>query len=213
MTRQEWGVGSESAAKAFDTITMHGRTYDLIFGEHPHSRQDNNIYARSADGQIEEFDGHRLCWRIEVEESNYLKESEMSGDEIRKGGSFKLYVDGECIYEGFCRSVESGMRMALEMKAKLNDVASGDWLRSKTRDKMIGRPIFYYGVPAIITRLIVDQGCVMIEAAEGHQLAAPPYEEHPEDWALEHKDGVKDEVASPHIWWWRSVPRDTEATP
>jgi hypothetical protein len=204
MRETAWGVGSEGAAKAFDTIQLHGRTYDLIFGELPHSRQDNNIYARAADGRIEGFDGHRLCWRVEVEESNYLKESELSGDEIRKGGSFKLYVDGECIYDGFCRSVESGMKMASAKMEQLGDVAGGDWLRAKTRDKMIGRPIFYHGVPAVITRLVVDQGCVIIEAAEGHQLRPPVYEDDPEDWLLDHQDGVKDDVTSPHIWWWRS---------
>lgn len=203
MTDDKWGVGSEAQAKAFDTIEMHGRPYDLIFGEHPHSRQDGNVYARSADGSVEAFDGHRLCWRIEVEEHNYLKESELSGDEIRKGGSYKLYVDDECIYEGFCRSVEYGIDVAKAIKDKLGDVAGGDWLRAKTRDKMVGRKIFYHDVPAVITRLIVDQGCIIIEAAEGHKLRPPAYEEDPEDWALEHQDGVKDEVTSPHIWWWR----------
>lgn len=200
----KWGVGSERDAKAFDTIQLHGHTYELFFGENPHSRQDNNIYARSPSGQVESFDGHRLCWRIEVEESNYLKESELSGDEIRKGGSYKLFVDGECIYEGFCRSVDSGMKMAAAMKDSLGEVAGGDWLRAKSREKMIGRQVFYDGVPAVITSLIVDQGCVMIQAAEGHELRPPVYEEDPDDWRLEHRDfGVKAEVTSPHIWWWR----------
>ena len=199
----DWGIGSKKDAKAFDTIELHGATYDLVFGEHPHSRRDNNVYARSPSGNIEGFDGHRLCWRIEVEEQNYLKESELSGDEIRKGGSFKLFVDGECIYEGFCRSVEYGMKAAERMKDKLSDVAGGDWLRAKTREKLVGRPIFYHGVPAVISSLIVDQGCVIIKAADGHKLRAPVYEEDPDEWALDNGDGVKDEVTSPHIWWFR----------
>ncbi len=204
-TEDQWGVGNASNAKAFDTITLHGRQYDLIFGEHPHSRRDNNVYARSPSGEIEEFDGHRLCWRVEIEESNYLKESELSGDEIRKGGSYKLFVDGECIYEGFCRSVESGMKFAARKMEELEEACGGDWLRSKTRERMIGRPIFYHGVPAVITSIIVDQGCVIIQAADGYKLAAPVYEEDPDDLALDHSDGVKDEVTSPHIWWWREA--------
>ncbi len=205
MTDVKWGVGNATDAKAFDTIELHGRAYELIFGEHPHSRRDNNVYARSPFGQIESFDGHRLCWRVEVEERNYLKESELSGDEIRKGGSYKLFVDGECIYEGFCRSVEYGMKAASRAMDALGEVCGGDWLRAKTRDTMIGRPIFYHGVPAVITRLIVDQGCVVIEAAEGHTLRPPAHADDPEDWLLDHRDGVKDEVTSPHIWWWREV--------
>lgn len=203
MTEQQWGVGNAKDAKAFDTIEMHGRTYDLIFGEHPHSRRDNNVYARSPSGEIEEFDGHRLCWRVEVEESNYLKESELSGDEIRKGGSYRLFVNGECIYEGFCRSVERGMSEAGRKMEALGDVAGGYWLRAKDRERMIGRAIFYHGVPAVITSLIVDQGCVIIQAAEGHKLKAPPYADDPTEWVLDNQDGVKDEVTSPHIWWWR----------
>ena len=204
LNEQAWGVGAKKDEKAFDTIQLHGATYELFFGEHPHSRQDNSIYARSPSGQIESFDGHRLCWRIEVEESNYLKESELSGDEIRKGGSYKLFVDGECIFDGFCRSVESGIKMASAKKDALCEVAGGDWLRATTRQKMIGRPIFYHGVPAVITSLIVDQGCVIIKAAEGHELSPPVYEEDPDDWRPDHSDGVKDDVTSPHIWWWRS---------
>lgn len=199
----KWGVGSAHDAKAFDQIELHGRTYDLIFGEHPHSRRDGNVYARSPSGDIEAFDGHRLCWRIEVEERNYLKESELSGDEIRKGGSFKLFVDGECIYEGFCRSVEYGMKAAGRMVEELGDVCGGDWLRAKTREKLIGRRVYYHDVPAVITSLIVDQGCVIINAAEGHKLRPPVYEENPKDWLLDHEDGVKVEVTSPHIWWYR----------
>lgn len=210
MSDNNWGVGNAKDAKAFDTITLHGQTYELIFGEHPHSRRDNNIYARSPFGEIEEFDGHRLCWRVEVEEHNYLKESELSGDEIRKGGGYKLFVDGECIYEGFCRSVEYGMQAARSIMEKLSEVAGGDWLRAGSRDKLLGRPIYYRDVPAVITGLIADQGCVIIAAAPGHKLKAPAWEEDPEDWEAEHSDGVKDEVTSPHIWWWRRV---EEASP
>lgn len=203
MSEQKWGVGSKKDAKAFDTITLHGRPYELFFGEHPHSRCDNDTYARGPDGEIEEFDGHRICWRVEVSEHNYLKESELSGDEIRKGGAYRLYVDNVCIYEGFCRSVESGMRMAQQKMDELSEAAAGDWLRDKDRSKLIGRKVFYHNVPAVITSLIVDQGSVIIAPEDGYKLAAPPYEEDPEEWALEHQDGVKDDVTSPHIWWWR----------
>jgi len=203
MTESKWGVGANADAKAFDTIDVHGRPYELIFGEHPHSRQDNNIYARGPDGEIEGFDGHRLCWRVEVAEHNYLKESELSGDEIRKGGAYRLFVDDKCIFEGFCRSVDSGMRMAQQKMHELSEAAGGDWLREKDRAKLVGRKVYYHGAPAVITSLIVDQGCVIIAPEDGHKLVAPPYEDDPDEWALEHQDGVKDEVTSPHIWWWR----------
>lgn len=201
---KKWGFGNPANPKPFDTIQLHGRTYELLFGEHPHSTQDNNIYARSPSGEIENFDGHRLCWRVEVEESNYLKQSELSGDEIRKGGSVRLYVDGECIYDGFCRSIDYGMRHAREIMDRLSEVAGGDWLRAKTRGDLLGRKVFYDGVPAIVERLIVDQGCIMlVPDGEGMQFRAPVYEDDPDDWLSEYGGSVKAEVTDPKIWWWR----------
>ena len=47
---EQWGVGKEKDAKAFDTVKMGGEELELIFGEHPHSRQDNTIYARGKSG-------------------------------------------------------------------------------------------------------------------------------------------------------------------
>ncbi len=203
MSDDKWGYGAPEDPKPFDTIQLHGRPYDLIFGEHPHSRSDNNIYALSPSGNIEAFDGHRICWRVEIEEHNYLKQSELSGDEIRKGGSVKLYVDGECIFEDFVRSIDRGLFVAKTAMEKLSDVAGGDWLRAKTRKTMIGRMIFYDGVPAVIESLIVDQGCIWIVPESG-KFNAPVYEDDPDDWLSEYGDGLKADVTSPHIWWWRS---------
>ncbi len=57
---EQWGFGNAKENKAFDTVKIGEETVDLFFGEHPHSRQDNTIYARTKGGSIYEFDGHRL---------------------------------------------------------------------------------------------------------------------------------------------------------
>jgi hypothetical protein len=203
MTTQ-WGYGKPKDEKPFAQIDMHGRKWDLLFGEHPHSTQDNTTYARSGDGTIYSFDGHRITWAIEVEEHNYLKESELSGDEVRKGGHWLLKADGEQIAEGFCRSLESGIVQARKFKSEISDVAGGDWIVADRRAKLVGRKIFYDRTPAIITSLIVDQGCIMIEPEGKAEFAPPVWEEDPADWLSEHARSIKTEVTSPHIWWWRS---------
>ena len=203
MSDQKWGFGNPPDSKPFAQISMHGRKWDLLFGEHPHSTQDNNIYARSPDGAIYDFDGHRLLWGVEVEEHNYLKESHLSGDEIRKGGNWKLKVNGEVIFEGFCRTMSSGIAAARQKQFELEDVAGGDWIVAERRAKLVGRKIFYDRTPALISSLIVDQGCVMI-VPEGDETFLPPvWEDDPEDWLSEHAKSIKTEVTSPHIWWWR----------
>lgn len=203
MTQDSWGFGNPSDSKPFAKVRLHKSHRDLLFGEHPHSRQDNNIYARSPSGEIYSFDGHRLEWGIEVQEENYLKESELSGDEIRKGGAWRLLVNGEVIASGFCRSLEMGIVLARKAKSELQEAAGGDWLTPEGRAKLVGRKIFYERTPAVITSLIVDQGCVMIAPEPGHAFAPPVWEDSPDDWLSDHSQSIKTEVTSPHIWWWR----------
>src|SRR6266550_5734358 len=91
----KWGVGNKKDEKAFAKTFVGSREVELFFGEFPHSRSDNNIYARWPDGRIDEFDGHRVLVSVELSMKNYLKESELSGDEIRKGGSCLIKFNGE----------------------------------------------------------------------------------------------------------------------
>lgn len=205
MSDTKWGYGNPENTKAFDTVSLNGREYELVHGEHPHSRSDNSIYLRDSRGGIEAFNGHRRCWRVEIEETNYLKESELSGDEVRKGGEVRLYCDGEQVFDQFVRSINSGIAVAQTMIPKLEEVANGKWLRKKDRDTLIGRKIFYERTPAVITSIIEDQGCIMIAPETGHRFEPPVYKEENEReyWLDEYGDRLKIEVFSDKIWWWR----------
>ena len=123
MENEKWGVGNASKEKAFDTVKLKNKeSVELIFGENPHSRQDNNIYARTKDGQIYGFSGHRTPIKIEIEEYNYLKTSGLSGDEIRNGCTTKVYSDGIQIFETFSRNYEQGYREAHQFIIDLENV-------------------------------------------------------------------------------------------
>lgn len=192
----QWGVGDQDNAKAFDEVLCEGSRVELIFGEHPHSRSDNNIYARFPSGEIEPFDGHRVCTKVVIQEYNYLKESELSGDEIRKGGSAKIFFDDVQVYEFFHRDTT---RALIECHHMIEKLASLPIRLPKESPK--GKKIFYREVPAVIVRHIVDQGAVIIEPDAGCQFPKPVWEDS--EWYPDEERIIKDDILSPHIWWFR----------
>lgn len=199
---EQWGVGDQADAKAFDTIAEG----ELIFGQFPHSRQDNNIYLRRPDGRIVPFDGHRRLIDVELKSSNYLKDSEWSGDEIRKSVTASIIVDGVKLVEVFGREVVDTLRRVERAIEKYSEHES-NWFSKKAREQMVGRKIYYYNQPATIIRLIEDQNAIIIET--GPDFIAPVRGDDEddfdswEDWRVNGHYEVKEDVLSPHIWWWR----------
>lgn len=191
----EWGVGNKAQDKAFATAMVGKTEVELIFGEHPHSRQDNNIYARWPSGRIEGFDGHRVAWKIEIETSNYLKESELSGEEVRKGGSLRIWKDGVQVADEFFREVPAALRKAERLLTEISE----HWPHGEPSE-WVGRKVYYREIPAVIEYVILDQGCVVVKAEQG---VFPPHPYEREDGRSEAEATAKVEIASPHIWWWR----------
>lgn len=200
MENKNWGVGNRKNEKAFDTVTVNGHEYDLIFGEHPHSRQDNNMYTRSKGGHIESFSGHRRPFKIEIEESNYLKESELSGDEVRKGGSAKLYVAGIPCLNEFCRSYESGYRIIQDfiMKMEMN----WSWY-PKNPEKQIGKIIGYREQIFKIKSIDVEYADMIIETLDGKPRKKFLWED--EEDLDEIESTVKVNIVSEHIDWYPKI--------
>ena len=194
---ERFGVGNAADSKAFGTAQIGKQTAELILGEHPHSRSDNNVYARYPGGRIEEFDGHLILTRVEIEEYNYLKQSGLSGDEVRKGGTCRIFFNGKQVYEFFFREVERAFHRAASVVDALKESPSSMW----ESEKLLGRKIYYRDHPAIITSVIAEQGCIIVEP-DGCVFSTPP-------WALQdgypagNSQSVKTEVISPDIWWFR----------
>ena len=201
---ENWGPGDKNKWRFFGEVLIGKSLYKLFFGEHPHSRIDDRIYA-IADGSNEAygFNGHRFNYEVTVKTYNYLKQSELSGSEIRKGGEGIIKADGEQIYEFFTRDIEGGLQHASNIISKLSDSPS-NWVIKEERDKLVGKKIYYREYPAIIESLIVDQGCLIIVPAYG-SFPTPVYALENEDSINpDNKDRVKVEVISPHIWWFRN---------
>lgn len=207
--REQWGYGNPEDKKPWGTAIMGSAErpcpMHLLWGEHPHSRSDNRLYARDAndpEARIIEFDGHRILIDVVIRSENYLKSSYYSGDEIRKGGSGVIIADGVQVYEFFFRDPQWALLKAHQIISKLSEHSSG-WFIKSEREKLVGRKIYYERTPAVITRLIEDQGCMIIAPDGVPEFPAPI-------WALEgdtsgddDRKAIKVEVDSPSIWWFR----------
>lgn len=195
---EKWGAGDPAKWSDHGEITMHGKQYPLIYGEHPHSVSANHHYALM-DGKPVEFDGHRILIGVELLPENYVKESELSGNEIRCGGTGRIFADGEQVFEFFFRSTEWALLKAHHLIGQLREHSSG-WMLKKERDKLVGRPIYYREKAAVVQRLIVDQGCLIVTSSIGIPFPPPVYSERND----EHETSVKVEVTDPNIWWFRN---------
>jgi len=206
MSDEKWGVGDQANAKAFDKTWVgedpeHAYPVEIIHGQHPHSRSDNSFYARREDGTIDEFDGHRLLHDVQFREYNYLKTSSLSGNEIRKGGSCVIRINGLICGEFFFRDVMEAVLSARTLIQKIHDHPIQIWDTAE-RAKLVGRKIFYENYPAYIERFIGDQACVIIRPQNG-LLPISAFELEDDFPSGEGREYVKDCIHSPRIWWFR----------
>lgn len=195
--RDEWGAGDEGKWHDHGTVRLRDNELPLIWGEHPHSRQDNHHYAM-LNGSPMAFAGHRVEIDVILESRNYLKESHLSGDEIRKGGSGKIIADREVVFEFFFRDIQGALLRAHHLIGELSESPSG-WMSKRERDNLLGRKLFYREHPAIVEKLLVDQGCLILRTEDGKPFPPPVYH----DAGDETEATVKVEVTDHNIWWFR----------
>jgi len=204
MSDDKWGAGSPDKWSDHGSVMIGPRRYPLIYGEHPHSRSDNRHYVKMREGDREPvgFNGHRILIDVRLTSSNYLKSSGLSGDEVREGGSGQILADGEVVFEFFFRDIHYALRKADQLITELSEHSSG-WLVKDQREALIGRAIYYREIPAVITHLVTDQGCVMIMTANGEPFPPPVWRDDEDHYEGENE--IKVEVTDPNIWWFRKT--------
>ena len=198
MSEEQWGAGSPEKWSDHGTVMVGDERVPLIYGEHPHGRQDNRHYA-VMHGESVGFDGHRIVIDVRLTTRNYLKDSHYSGSEVRKGGSGQILADGEVVYEFFYRDVQGALLRAHHLIGQLSEGAA-DWLIKDRRENLLGRKLYYREHPAFVERLIVDQGCLILRTEDGSPFPPPVWREADDD---DGEPTVKVEVTDPNIWWWR----------
>lgn len=141
-----------------------------------------------------EFDGHLELWGFEYFPYNYMKESELSGDEYRKAGWIKFFRNRKQVYERFCREPGTATKLIPFLLMQLQDL---DWDKVKE-----GTKIWYENQPAVIGHVMLDQGAFMIHPDGIEKFAEPAWYE--EDDEFEDPTSLKIDVLDRHIWWYRS---------
>lgn len=200
MEDEKWGIGNRKDEKPFDSVKIGNDTYDLIFGEHPHSRQDNTMYVRYPDGGITGFDGHRLPFKIIIEEINYMKSSRLSGDQIRKSCNGKLFLNDVQIFDCHHRGYE---RCYMQIQRFIDDMEMNwSWYPKNLKEK-IGKTVGYREQLFVIKSFIVEQGAMILETKDGklRKLFMWESEEDNDDIT----DSLKVEITSPHIEWYPEI--------
>lgn len=199
--RDQFGVGNCKDDPAFGTALINGKPVELVNGEHPHSYSDNSHYARFDSGRIIGFSGHRVCVSIEIHESNYIKDSELSGDDIRKACSLAIRFNGRPVFECNYRDHLTALRYASIKIDQLMEHPLNVWM-DDWAEREVGRKVYYYETPATIARVLPEQNCVVVEPIAGHTFPRPSWAD---DWYDHDGLSIKDDIFSQHFNWFRDA--------
>lgn len=160
-----------------------------------------NNFGHSEVGGVD-FDGHRVIWSFGYEAKTYLKESELSGDQWRKGGYIRVIRNGVCVWESFCREPLNAASMMYQIVSKC--VHFEHWNEIKP-----GKKCYYQDVPSVV-KSVLEGGDVVVETEDGSNYPAWAYEqeqmnrgdmtEADREWT----NTMKDHATSDKFYWHRN---------
>lgn len=220
MSDQKWGFGNPKDSKPFGISyvgTGEGKqSVELVFGENPHSRQDNTIYARYPDGDIYSFSGHRYYERVEIETYNYGKIKWGEGG-IRKHGRYKILFNDRVVYSDNLREMDYMLKKVQWDIVELREhVAMYDLMH----DTLIGRKVFYKDVPAVVDRILEDTGEIVIKPEDGYLFYPSVYSLDKDDcsdleyewdsWMHDYSEYTRVNLLEDHNVWWFRGEKDME---
>lgn len=141
------------------------------------------------------FAGHFTEWKLEYCPKTYIKESELSGDEYRKGGEVKIYLNGDCVLNEFCREPERALMLLAKHLHELQCYFELLGIPSlKTwKDDLIGKKVWHGGIPSTVESYCGD-GEIIISRDDGKDFAPDLYPSLCDDEDYENEWHDKDRV-------------------
>ena len=123
-----------------------------------------------------EFDGHFMEWKLEYAPKTYLKTSELSGDEWRKGGSVRIYLNGDCVLSEFCREPERALMLLGKGLHELQCFFEMFGLSSleNWKQDIVGMKVRHGSIPSTIERYCGD-GEVIVKRDDGKSFRPDLY--------------------------------------
>jgi hypothetical protein len=156
-----------------------------------------------------DFDGHFNEWSFEWKPKTYLKDSYLSGQEYRKGGEIKIYLNGDCVLNEFCSEDEMALTLItkhlheLKCHFELQGVDLTGW-----KEALVGKKIYHAGVPSIVESYLGD-GEIIVRTEDGkpYEIYGSKHEEKkndPENFDDEWKDRDRVHITDSRIYWHRT---------
>ena len=158
-----------------------------------------------------DFDGHFLEWKMEYVPETYLKESELSGDQWRKGGSVRIYLNGDCVLEEFCREPERALMLMAKGLHELQcwfetyGIQLDGW-----KEDLVGKKVRHGSIPSTVVRYC-GNGEVILKRDDGKDYLPDLYPSLIEDdgtYETEWKDTDRVHITDKRINW--NVPTISE---
>jgi hypothetical protein len=145
---------------------------------------------------------NRPCWEVKINEGNYLK-YKYDETSIHRGCTAEIFCNKQKVYEFIAGNFEYSVVKVHNLINKMQEYP----FNFMNPDEEIGRRIWYYGQPAIIESLLLDQGCIMIKyvgIGSGFDLSRPWETEAHEISEWHGEERIKDDIFSPNIYWFRN---------
>lgn len=164
---------------------------------------ENNLWAYPRDEEptyenLIKFDSEPVLWGINFNPHHYMK-TKWDETEIRYSGSVTITRNGEDFYT-LGGGVNYGIDKARVLISEINEHPL--WLNEIDYDKkMIGRKVWWRSQPAIITRWIKGQACVILEPDGIERFKKPA--EYKNDDMFDDEEYIKTSIFDKHICWFR----------
>ena len=216
-------------ATQFSELEIRKIDWDLEFDNKPYDiygitnychtiggKYGNNDYYCCPTGEkpcydnLIAFNGNAPIWGIEYKQKNSYR-NKWGGTSVQFRGICTITRNGKAFYSFGARDVEYGLAKAQVLLSEIQEHPI-DFHCRNWREEVINREIYYCNQPAIITE-VYEYGegeiCVKIVPDKKYieVFSKPPWmkEDHELEYYEEaYRDGVKDDILSSNIYWYRS---------
>ena len=149
------------------------------------------------------FDGHFLAWKLEYSPETYLKESEYSGDEWRKGGYVRIYLNGDCVLEDFCREPE---RALMRLSGGLHDLQCFfEWYGIPDlptwKEQLVGKKVRHGSIPSTVESYC-GRGEIILKRDDGKDYGPdlyPSLDKEGNEWKDRDRVHITDKRINWHV--------------
>lgn len=151
-----------------------------------------------------DFDGHFVEWKLEYSPETYLKESELSGDQWRKGGHVRIFMNGDCVLNEFCREPERALMLLAkglhELQCFFEMYGIPDLALWK--ENLIGKKVRHGSIPSTIVSYAGD-GKIILKRDDGKPYRPDLYpsltNDEEDEWGDTDRVHITDKRVNWHI--------------